>query len=309
MRLASDRFELRPGDALYPEQLLDLPHPPDPLYGRGDPSALGAPSIAVVGSRRPTPYGLAVAEMAATAAVQAGITVVSGGAVGCDQAAGHAALDAGGTHIIVLGCGADEVYPKTSAGLIDRAIRAGGAVVSLERWGTGPRPYAFPKRNVVIAGLARATCVTEAGMPSGTFSTAEAANRLGREVLAVPGSILSPESRGSNYLLSIGATALVDEESIEVAISRIFGTLRRERQVPGVCATGEETTTDRIVGALVASPLRADEIASLIGANAVDCLTYLSSLQMSGTIERMLDGRYSLTKRALRARSAIIDDA
>ena len=200
--MAEGTFELHPGDALYPETVLELSDVPQTLYVRGNPEVLSTPALSIIGARKASPYGLAVAELAAKVAVDAGVTVVSGGAVGCDQASGWAAVNAGGKHVVVLGTGADVVYPRSSAGLITRTLDTGGAVVSISPWGMGPRKFAFPRRNRVIAALSQALFVSEAGMPSGTFSTAEASMDLGRELLAVPGSILSPESRGTNYLIA-----------------------------------------------------------------------------------------------------------
>lgn len=206
--MAEGTFELHPGDALYPETVLELSDVPQTLYVRGNPEVLSTPALSIIGARKASPYGLAVAELAAKVAVEAGVTVVSGGAVGCDQASGWAAVNAGGKHVVVLGTGADVVYPRSSAGLITRTLDTGGAVVSISPWGMGPRKFAFPRRNRVIAALSQALFVSEAGMPSGTFSTAEAAMDLGRELLAVPGSILSPESRGTNYLIANGACCI-----------------------------------------------------------------------------------------------------
>ncbi len=299
------RIEIHLGDANYPESLLDLPAPPRALYVRGDPAVLHTPALAIVGARSATPYGLAVAEAMATVAAESGITVVSGGARGCDHAAGAACLRAHGRHVVVLGCGADVVYPRSTAPLIDRTLDEGGAVVSLERWGTTPRPYMFPKRNRVIAALARAVCVTEAGLPSGTFSTADTATEIGREILAVPGSILSPTSRGANQLIANGACCIVDEESLEVAISRIFGTLRHVLpEHPS--APGPDERDAQLMAALTASPLRADDIAAMLGMDPVSCLSYLSGLVVEGRIERLLDGRFSPTVTALHEMSAIM---
>ncbi len=190
--MAEGTFELHPGDALYPETVLELSDVPQTLYVRGNPEALSTPALSIIGARKASPYGLAVAELAAKVAVEAGVTVVSGGAVGCDQASGWAAVNAGGKHVVVLGTGADVVYPRSSAGLITRTLDTGGAVVSISPWGMGPRKFAFPRRNRVIAALSQALFVSEAGMPSGTFSTAEAAMDLGRELLAVPGRSCRP---------------------------------------------------------------------------------------------------------------------
>ena len=258
---------------------------------RGNPEVLSTPALSIIGARKASPYGLAVAELAAKVAVEAGVTVVSGGAVGCDQASGWAAVNSGGKHVVVLGTGADVVYPRSSAGLIMRTLDTGGAVVSISPWGMGPRKFAFPRRNRVIAALSQALFVSEAGMPSGTFSTAEAAMDLGRELLVVPGSILSPESRGTNYLIANGACCIIDEESIEIAISRIYGTLRYSRP--------EQT----VMHALIASPLKVDDIAALVSLDAVGVLKLLGSLELEGLIERMMDGRYAPSKFALHAQT------
>lgn len=166
------RYELHPGDGLFPASVLELSDVPQTLFVRGDPEVLSTPALSIIGARKASPYGLAVAELAAKVAVEAGVTVVSGGAVGCDQASGWAAVNAGGKHVVVLGTGADVVYPRSSAGLIARTLDTGGAVVSISPWGMGPRKFAFPRRNRVIAALSQALFVSEAGMPSGTFSTA-----------------------------------------------------------------------------------------------------------------------------------------
>lgn len=291
-------YELKPTDALYPKKLLDLSDAPERLYVRGDPSVLSVPALSVIGSRRATPYGLTVAEMAGKLAAESDLAVVSGGAKGCDQAAGWGALKQGGKHIVVLGSGADVVYPRSSEALVRKTIETGGAVVSLCPWGMGPRRYAFPKRNRIIAALSEALLIAEAGMPSGTFSTAETAMEIGRELLVAPGSIISPESRGSNYLISIGACCVVDEQSIEMAISRIYGKLRFQRaeQTKGPLLNTQEEQT---LHALTAAPLRVDAIQAMLGCDAVSCITLLGSMEAEGYIERLIDGRYAPTKFAL----------
>ena len=144
-------WEISPDDEEFPQSLHDLEPVPEVLYGRGDPKVLQGPCLSVIGARRATPYGIAVAEMAGRVAAESGIVVVSGGAMGCDCAAGRAALEAGGRTVVVSGCGADMVYPASSADVYAGAVAAGGAVISLERWGSPPRRYAFPKRNAIIA--------------------------------------------------------------------------------------------------------------------------------------------------------------
>ena len=110
------RYELHPGDGLFPATVLELSDVPQTLFVRGDPEVLSTPALSIIGARKASPYGLAVAELAAKVAVEAGVTVVSGGAVGCDQASGWAAVNAGGRHVLVLGTGADVVYPRLERG-------------------------------------------------------------------------------------------------------------------------------------------------------------------------------------------------
>lgn len=301
------RVELIRGSSSYPACVAELSDAPKRLYVRGDPSVLGTPALSIIGSRRATPYGIALAEMAARAAAQSGLVVVSGGAIGCDQAAGRAALKAGGRHIIVLGSGADVVYPESSRDLIDTTLSSDGAVVSLEPWGSDPRPWTFPKRNRVIAALSAALFVTEAGIPSGTFSTAETAFSLGREVLAAPGSIFSPQSRGANDLIANGACCIVDDDSLEMAISRIYGTLRFTRPgAPGV--SGFDAREKRLIGMLVTNPLRTEEAAAALRIGGIAAMHLLASLEAGGAVERLPDGRWSPSKSALHALSSLGDN-
>ena len=173
-------------------------------------------------------------------------------------------------------------------------------MLSLEPWGTQPMKWAFPKRNQVIAALSEATFVAEAGMPSGTFSTAEAANALGRELLAAPGSIFSPESRGANYLIANGACCIADEEALEVAISRIYGTLRFSRpDARGL--DGLDPNGRRMVDMLLANPMRVDDLAAALRVDPLACLQLIGDLEVRGVVERLVDGRLALSSIALHA--------
>ena len=300
----ASRMAIERGSDSYPPGVLDQADAPRRLYMLENPEALQGPAIAIVGTRRPTPYGIALTELAAELAVEAGITVVSGGAIGCDQAAGMKALACGGVHVVVLGCGADVIYPSSSRDLIDKTLEAGGAVVSIAPWGTKPQRFLFPQRNRVIAALSEAVFIGEAGMPSGTFSTAEAAMELGREVLVAPGSVFSPESRGANYLIGVGACCITDEESLEIALSRIFGVLRHPHG-PLREVESADPREQRVLRALAASPMRSEDIARLAGLDARGCLEFLSDLMISGRVEQLIDGRYALTKEVLHAMTAI----
>lgn len=190
----------RPG---YPHALLQgLYDPPPVLFARGRLGLLERPAIAVVGSRRHTEYGAGAAERIARELAESGLVVVSGLARGIDGIAHRAALD-GGT-IAVLGCGVDVVYPKENARLYER-IAEEGLLLSEFPHGTPPLAHQFPKRNRVIAGLARGVVVIEATEDSGSLITAGQALNMGREVYAVPGPIGRDTSRGSNLLIQAGA--------------------------------------------------------------------------------------------------------
>ena len=286
-----ERWELARDDEGYPPALLDLPDPPQRLYGLGDAGALSRPCLSVIGARRATPYGLAAARLAGRVAAQSDVVVVSGGAMGCDAAAARAALDAGGPTVVVSGCGADLVYPSSSSDVFARAPREGGAVVSLEPWGSPPRRYAFPKRNRVIAGLSRCIFIAEAGERSGTLGTALVADQIGRGLYAVPGSIFSPESAGANQLISEGAGIICSERDLELRISMDYGALR---------LVGEEPSRieGRLLSALVGEPLRADDLARHLGEPVTGVLCALADYESRGIVERLRDGRYSLSSEA-----------
>ena len=297
-----DGYEIVRGDARYPASLLDLPDPPPRLYVRGNAAALSLPALSVIGTRQATPYGVAAAELAARVAVSCGLAVVSGGALGCDAAGGREALRRGGTHVVVLGSGADVPYPRRNSGLFDDAIASGGAVISLERWGTQPMRYTFPKRNRVIAALSPATFIAEASMPSGTFSTAEVAETIGHEVLAAPGSMFSPTSRGTNYLIAAGATLVGDEDALELAVSRIYGLLRSEHLNTGV-PPGETPAEREALRVLTASALRPDEVATALKLSLRATLELLGTLSIRGLVDLGLDGRYAASARTLHAQT------
>ncbi|PKQ09966.1 MAG: DNA-protecting protein DprA, partial [Actinobacteria bacterium HGW-Actinobacteria-9] len=210
------RIEIRRGDRHYPDSLEDLgDDAPDTLYCLGDPDVLNSRKcLGVIGARKFTPYGSSVARRFSGWAAMRGVCIVSGAAMGCDQEAHRGALEADGTTVAVLGCGADVVYPSGSATLLAE-IQHAGCVVSEFPWGMRPARWTFVRRNRLIAALSNALLVVEAGLPSGTFSTAEMANDLSRTVLAVPGSIYAPECRGTNRLLHQGA--LIASEISDVA--------------------------------------------------------------------------------------------
>lgn len=201
---AKDHHLVTLADPDYPQLLLEIADPPPVLYVAGDRSLLAAVSVAVVGSRGPTPQGLDNAESFSRALSEAGVTVVSGLAEGIDAAAHRGALAGGARTIAVVGTGADRVYPARHRALAE-TILARGALVSEFALGTRALPGNFPRRNRIISGLTRGCLVVEAALQSGSLITARCALEQGREVFAVPGSIHSPLSKGCHALIKQGA--------------------------------------------------------------------------------------------------------
>lgn len=296
--LAGPRHELHPGDELYPQALLDIPQPPQTLYVVGAPEALSRENVSIIGARKATPYGFACARMAATAAAQVGLQVVSGAAIGCDQAAQRQALAKGGATLAVLGSGADVVYPLSSRRLLDSIVASKGAVVSIRPWGTPPARWTFPERNSIVAALSRCLVISEAGMPSGTFSTARFAEEYGREVLVFPGSVFSPNSTGSNYIIASQPNAMPiwDRECLEMAYSRIYGVLRSPSKAPRR-ARGLGVLEESLLASLQAAPCTPGELAKDLETDTTELSRALSMLELDGRVVRLRDGRYSLSER------------
>ena len=330
--LDGPRHEIARGAAGYPSRLEELLDPPERLYVIGEPDALELPTLAIIGARRATPYGLACARLAARCAADLGLAVASGAAVGCDQAGQREALARGARVVAVLGGGADVVYPRSAADMLAGIVARGGAVVSLQGWGAPPTRWSFVRRNAVISGLARALVICEAGLPSGTFSTAEVADQAGREVLVFPGSFFSPNSRGSNFLLSqSGFLPLWDREALEESLCVIYGRLRHPPASPGMPAglpnaggdnpgnperpagaratpwRGEPGLTRRerdALAALEACPARPEALARALGVDVVGAMRVLGGLDARGLVSRLVDGRYSASEGALLGREA-----
>ena len=285
--LAGPRTLLIPKNAAFPKALRAIPKPPEKLHVVGDVSALQE-GIAIIGARKATPYGRGCARRFSEIAASLGICVISGGALGCDSEAHRGALRAGGTTVVFLGGGCDCLYPARNRSLFQDIVNAGGAVASERDWLEPPLPWMFRERNRLIAGLAKATLVVEAGLPSGTFSTADEALTAGKDVLVVPGAITSPTSAGANRLLSQGAQPIVDDETFESAMNLLFGTLRHETG-----AKEQQFPDDPLVAALMANPMRPDQI---IDARLIDTPAQLpiilAQYERTGILARYPDGRY-----------------
>lgn len=274
-------WRLERGEDGYPFELEDLSDPPEVLYGFGKPALLGG-GLAVIGSRKATPYGLACARRFAGWAATHAVPVVSGAAIGCDMESHQAALDVQGPTVAVLPGGADVDYPKRAATIL-HAIRTQGVVISEAPWGAQPQRWSFVRRNRLIAALSLAVLVVEAGLPSGTFTTADFALDLSRDVFAVPGSIFAPECRGSNRLLRQGAFPMTDVAELAQALGK----------EAFACAPPE--CSDAIVTALRASPMRPDDIALAFDLDIVQTARTLGTLESAQLVTRYPDGRYGAT--------------
>ena len=271
-------------NASYPVALTTIVDPPPVLWTRGSPDVLRRPSVAIVGARAASPYGLSVAERLAADLTVAGVVVVSGMARGVDSAAHRGALGVAGATVAVLGSGADVIYPPEHAPLAD-AIAASGVLVSELVPGTPPLPMFFPRRNRIISGLSRAVVVIEAGERSGSLITARLALEQGRDVLAVPGNVLSGRNRGAHGLLRDGAKIVESADDILEELGMAAG-------APAMAPC----ETDPVLACLTpGEPSDLDAISERTGLSATRLLARLFELELQGAVSRVGGGRFVRT--------------
>jgi len=247
--------------------------------------------VAVVGSRRPTPYGEAVSERLAQDLAAAGVIVISGLALGIDGAAHRGALAGAGCTVAVMGTGVDLVYPRQHAELAARILAAGGALVSEFADGTPPRRGHFPKRNWTMAALADGVVVVEAGEGSGALLTAEAGLALSKEVMAVPGSVFSPLSVGCHQLLRDGAGLVQNARDVLAVVGRSQEVLDDPLQPPsrlGLAALGGRDGLLRHLSDVL--PLTAAELARKLQLGFAETLARLTALELDGSVRRRGEG-------------------
>ena len=293
------------GDLRYPQALLDTEDPPLLLYLMGPASLLQHqpfPSdrcLAVVGCRNPTAQGAENARLFARALCGAGLTIVSGLALGVDAAAHEGALEAAtsaGTMaatIAVVGTGLDRVYPRKNLDLAHR-IAAHGLIVSEYPLGTPPLPGNFPKRNRIISGLSQGTLVVEAALASGSLITARMAAEQGREVFAIPGSIHAPQSRGCHALIRQGAKLVESAqdvlEELKIPATTVPGLPQEGVNGPGAAASDE--TEDPVLAALGYDPMGLDALIARTGMDASTLQVALLELELDGRIARLPGGLF-----------------
>lgn len=303
------------GDPRYPKPLLHSSDPPLLLYAEGSLTWLRDDALAVVGSRNPTPQGLENARKLSAHLSHAGLTIVSGLALGIDGAAHRGGLEGGGSTIAVVGTGLDRVYPKGHQALAQR-IAAYGLMLSEYSPGTPPLPANFPTRNRIIAGLTRGTLVVEAALHSGSLITARMALENGGEVFAVPGSIHSPQARGCLALIKQGAK-LVDCAEDVLSELRLADPGPAQTSAKGATLQrmGSQSTllsavdsSDRgelpahreyaLLTALGFDPVTLDELVGRTGRSAAELNVALLDLELYGHVARLPGQRFQRLVRA-----------
>jgi len=281
---------LSPDSKGYPTRLKEIYDHPPLLYVKGNlqPDEW---SLAVVGTRRPTVYGRQLTEELVADLVRQNLTIVSGLARGVDSIAHNAALEAGGRSLAVLGCGVDVIYPSENAALAGRLVE-NGALISEHPPGTRPRPEYFPRRNRIISGLSLGVLITEAGEDSGALITASRALEQNREVFAVPGSVLSPQSAGCNRLIQEGAKLVRDHRDIleELNLTAMGHQAQMKELIP---ATEEEA---QLLGCLTAEPSHIDEVCRLSHLPMATVSSTLAMMELKGMVKQVGSLNYSLAR-------------
>jgi DNA processing protein len=269
-------------DESYPQRLKEIEQPPPVLYVRGEWLPEDQFAVAVVGTRKITAYGRQVTEQLAATLATSGITVISGLARGVDAVAHGAALNAGGRTAAVLGCGVDRIYPPENRALGERIISR-GALLSDYPLGTAPESGNFPPRNRIISGLSMATIVVEAGDTSGALITAEFAAEQGRDVFAVPGNILAPQSRGTNRLIQNGALPLLSPDDILQSLN--LTKVGQQKSARRILPTND--VESQLMTALGDEPLHVDEIRNQTGLPVEKVSAALVMMELKGMVRQV----------------------
>ncbi len=294
-------------DQRYPQRLREIFDPPIVLYAVGRTELMPTASIGVVGTRNPTPYGMAAAERLSADLARAGLTIVSGMARGIDTCAHQAALKEGGDTIAILGCGVDVVYPSNNKRLYDE-IAKNGLILSEFPMGAPAFPQNFPIRNRIVSGLSIGVLIVEGAQHSGSAITAKLAIDQGREVFAVPGNVTSKMSWGPNLLIKEGGAKLVQEWSdvtneLPAAVRRDLASKAQQKMLlEGIEPLPEETPEgldepQKALGRKLLNSLQVDEpkqldglLESFEGVSSSELISALFELEMNGLV-RQLPGK------------------
>lgn len=281
-------------DREYPSLLREIADPPVVLFTRGDAAVLRSKQIAIVGSRNPTATGERTARRFAAALSRAGLAVTSGLASGIDAAGHEGALEAGGPTVAVFGCGPDRIYPPRHQALADAIAASGGVLVSEFPPGTPPSREGFPRRNRIISGLSLGVLVVEAALKSGSLITARQAMEQGREVFAIPGSILDPLARGCNALIREGAKLVESVPDILEELGALAGFVDFHGDSPVPQPTDAEAA--RILAHIAYAPTSVDTLVAATGYPANLIASKLVLLEMEGHVAAAPGGGYCRIK-------------
>jgi len=280
-------------DPEYPSRLKEIYDYPPLLYVRGSLLPVDEWCLAVVGTRWPTVYGRQVTEEIVADLAQNKITIVSGLARGIDSIAHHSTLEAGGRSLAVFACGLDIVYPSENANLAHRIIQQ-GAVISEYPLGTRPKAENFPRRNRIMSGLSLGVLVVEAGESSGALITAHLALEQNREVFAIPGSILSSASSGTNHLIQEGAKLVRSYTDIleELNLTAVARQMELKEVIPA------SDTESLLLKQLGTEPTHIDEVCRSSGLPASMVSGTLAMMELKGLVKQVGAMNYVLSREA-----------
>ncbi len=279
------------GDTLYPPLLREIAGPPLLLFARGRTELAATPQLAVVGSRNPTPGGVANTRIFAMNLALQGLTITSGLAMGIDSWAHRGALEAGGGTVAVLGCGLDKPYPRRNCSLADEIVTKGGMLLSEFPPGTPPLKDHFPRRNRIISGLSLGVLVVEAAVRSGSLITARLAAEQGREVFAVPGAISNPLARGCHRLLRDGARLVEHSEDILEELAWLSPIPVTHQADESLAAPADDA--GELLAHLGFEPMTVDELVSHSGLTPDAVCSMLLVLELQGYVQSLAGGCYA----------------
>lgn len=270
-------------------QIIDnIAKPPKKLHFIGKLPEQHLPTVAIVGSRRPTAYGREVTYQIANNLAKRGVIIISGMAIGVDSIAHRATLDAGGITLAILANGLDMIYPATHRALANDIITKNGAIISEYEPGTEPMKFRFLERNRIVSGLSDAIIITEAAARSGTLSTAMHALEQGREVFVVPGNITSPLSAGCNNLIKQGAHPITSfEDVLEIIAPDLL-------KPQSILALGNTPLESKIIGLLQSGIRDGDELQTLSEVNISEFSSTITMMEISGTIRALGGNQWTL---------------
>lgn len=279
---------ISPDNAPFLKVLLSIAKPPEKLHFLGTIPTSRKPTVAIVGTRKPTSYGKEVTTTIATDLARRGVVIVSGLALGVDGLAHRAALEAGGTTVAVLGNGLPHIYPSSHRGLAQDIVQKGGAIMSEYEPETPSYPSNFLERNRIVSGLSDAVIVTEAAARSGTLNTAMHALEQGKEIFVVPGNITSPMSAGCNALIRQGATPITSAHDVLEIIAPDL--LEQNTRLP----LGNSPLETKIITLINNGVRDGDELLQQLKISATELSMALTMLEIGGVIRNLGANQWTL---------------